>query len=418
MEKELFALLRLGLGTSTTEEENLSDFIVLSAEKWTQLGDIARKQGVLGIMLDGVERLEGTNYGLTRGLTPNQKLEWIGEVLQIEQRNRRQVEVMNDLAGKWRINGCRVMIMKGQANGTMYPKPEHRSPGDIDCYLFNCNINPNDNLNDDKEAYRIGNDIARVAGAKVDESWYKHSVISYKGETFENHQYFVHTRDGKRGKRLEKELEDVLAESAENVERKGHTEPTTNREQSSLLELPRCKGGRRSQSTESTENLTSYFLPLTSNTVMPPVQWTAMFLTYHACAHFVSEGLRLKQLLDWAMFLKKHHKDVDWTAFYSYCDRNHLRRFADTATAICVERLGVKVDNPAITVTSPYAERILHNALYEDDYVFGSGEGSWHNRWHLVRNLFHYRWKYEDIYGISPWRQLWYYASGYLFKTE
>lgn len=229
MEKELFALLRLGLGTSTTKEENLSDFILLSAEKWAQLGDIARKQGVLGIMLDGVERLEGTNYGLTRGLTANQKLEWIGEVLQIEQRNRRQVEVMNDLAGKWKINGCRVMIMKGQANGTMYPKPEHRSPGDIDCYLFNCNINPNDNLNDDKEAYRIGNDIARAAGAKVDESWYKHSVISYKGETFENHQFFVHTRDGKRGKRLEMELEEALR-----VDR-------------------------------------SQFLPLTSYTILPPV---------------------------------------------------------------------------------------------------------------------------------------------------
>ena len=376
MEKELFALLRLGLGTSTTKEENLSDFILLSAEKWAQLGDIARKQGVLGIMLDGVERLEGTNYGLTRGLTANQKLEWIGEVLKIEQRNRRQVEVMNDLAGKWKINGCRVMIMKGQANGTMYPKPEHRSPGDIDCYLFNCNINPNDNLNDDKEAYRIGNDIARAAGAKVDESWYKHSVISYKGEMFENHQYFVHTRDGKRGKRLEMELEEALR-----VDR-------------------------------------FQFLPLTSYTILPPVQWAAMFLTYHACGHFVSEGLRLKQLLDWTMFLDKHQNDVDWPQFYAYCERNHLRRFADAATAISVDYLGIKITNPAITTASPYAEKILNSALYDDDYVFGSGKGSWHNRWHLVRNLFHYRWKYEDIYETSPWRQLWYYASGYLLKTE
>lgn len=430
MEKELFALLRLGLGTSTTKEENLSDFIVLSAEKWAQLGDMARKQGVLGIMLDGVEGLEGTKYGLTRGLTPNQKLEWIGEVLQIEQRNRRQVEVMNDLAGKWKINGCRVMIMKGQANGTMYPKPEHRSPGDIDCYLFNCNINPNDNLNDDKEAYRIGNDIARAAGAKVDESWYKHSVISYKGETFENHQFFVHTRDGKRGKRLEKELEDVLAESTENLERKGHTEPTTNREQSSLLELPRCEGGRRSQSTESTENLTSYFLPLTSNTVMPPVQWTAMFLTYHACAHFVSEGLRLKQILDWTMFLKALQGDVNWEAFWGFCERNHLKVFAEAMNTIARRWFRVCLaDNADIychtestenteSFESPYAERIMKSALYDEDYVFNSGKSGWANRLHLVRNMFRYRWKYEEVYQTSVWKQLWWYACGFLFKTE
>ncbi len=362
MEKELFALLRLGLGTSTTKEENLSDFIVLSAEKWTQLGDMAQKQGVLGIMLDGVERLEGSNYGLTRGLTANQKLEWISEVLQIEQWNQQQVAVMEDLADKWEQKGCRVMVMKGQANGTLYPKPEHRSPGDIDCYLF--------------ENYAIGNDIARAVGANVDESWYKHSVISYKGETFENHQYFVHTRDGKRGKRLEKELEEALK-----VDK-------------------------------------SEFQPLTKSTVIPPVQWTAMFLTYHACAHFVSEGLRLKQLLDWAMFLDKHQNDVDWPQYYAYCERNHLRRFADAATAISVKHLDIKITNPAIVTTSPYADKILHNALFDDDYVFSSGESGWKNRLHIVKNLFHYRWKYEEIYEESIYRQLWYYVTGFLFKTE
>ena len=373
MEKELFALLQLGLQITDASSIDIFEFATLSKEEWTTIKEMAVKQGVSAIVLDGINQLPIDGYHLPTEM----KLEWIGETMQIEQRNRQQVAVMEDLAEKWKINGSRVMIMKGQASGTMYPKPEHRSPGDIDCYLFNGNVNDNAN----KEAYRIGNDIARVAGAKVDESWYKHSVISYKGETFENHQYFVHTRDGERGKQLEKELEEQLS-----VER-----------------LAVSGDG---------------FLPLTSNTVMPPAQWTAMFLTYHACAHFVSEGLRLKQLLDWAMFLKKHQNDVDWTTFYSYCDKNHLRRFADAATAICVERLGVKVDNPAITVTSPYAERILHNALYEDDYVFNSGKSGWANRLHLVKNLFHYRWKYEEIYEESIYKQLWYYATGFLFKTE
>ena len=176
MEKELFTLLRLGLAITTTGEKNLSDFIVLTADKWGRIGDLARKQGVLGIMLDGVDKLEATRFGPTRELTAAQKLEWIGEVLQIEQRNRQQIVVMNDLAGKWKQQGCRVMVMKGQANAVFYPKSEHRNPGDIDCYLF--------------ENYARGNDIARQEGANVDESWYKHSVINYKGETFENHQFF------------------------------------------------------------------------------------------------------------------------------------------------------------------------------------------------------------------------------------
>ena len=364
MEKELFALLRLGLAITTTEEENLSDFIVLTADKWVRIGDLARKQGVLGIVLDGVDKLETTRYGLTRELKAAQKLEWIGEALQIEQRNRQQIVVMNNLAGKWKLQGYRVMVMKGQANSVFYPKPEHRNPGDIDCYLF--------------ENYARGNEIARQEGANVDESWYKHSVINYKGETFENHQYFVHTRDGKRGKRLNEELVEQLKDKSEEIK----VIPGT------VVE-------------------------------MPPVQWTAMFLTYHACAHFISEGLRLKQILDWVMFLKVHQQDVDWTAFYTFCGRNHLRVFADAMNTIAVKYLGIKfrVESLEFRVT-PNADKIMHSVLYDEDYVFSSGKSGWANRLHLVKNMFHYRWKYEEIYQTSVWKQLWWYVSGYLFKTE
>ena len=186
MEKELFTILRLGLGISTPEKENLSDFIMMSAQQWARLGEKALAHGVLGFVLDGVGRMEKTPYGPTRELSKRLKLEWIGQVMQIEQGNRRQTMVMNDLAQKWIDEGCRVMVMKGQANGTLYPIPEHRSPGDIDCYLF--------------ENYQLGNEIAKKAGATVDEGWYKHSQIIYNGELFENHLYFVHTREGKRSK--------------------------------------------------------------------------------------------------------------------------------------------------------------------------------------------------------------------------
>lgn len=367
MEKELFTLLRLGLTITTTEEENLSNFIMLTAEQWLRIGDLARKQGVLGIMLDGIDKLEGTRYGLTRELKATQKLEWIGEVLQIEQRNLQQTVVMNDLAGKWNKQGVRVMIMKGQANGQLYPKPERRNPGDIDCYLF--------------ENYARGNEIARQEGANVDESWYKHSVINYKSETFENHQYFVHTRDGKRGKRLNAELVEGLKVND-------------------------------FWSTDERAKLTQY-------TYNPPVQWTAMFLTYHACAHFISEGLRLKQILDWAMFLKAHQDDVDWNTYTAFCERNHFRVFADAMNTIAMKYLGIKIKSENLEVKeNNYADKIMHSALYDEDYVFDSGKSSWANRLHLVKNMFHYRWKYEEIYQTNVWKQLWWYVCGYLFKTE
>ena len=357
----LFTLLRLGLGTSSLDNENLSDFIVLSSDKWATLGDMARKQGVLTVMLDGIDKLENSNNGLIGELNVNQKLEWIGEIIQLEQRNRQQTAVMKDMTEKWSQAGCRVMVMKGQANGILYPNPLHRTPGDIDCYLFG--------------DYALGNEIARLVGAEVDESWYKHSAFRYKGETFENHQFFVHTREGKKSKLLQKELTEAL-------------------------------------NTEKWE-----YFP-NSSICLPPAQWNAMFLTYHACAHFITEGLRLKQVLDWAMFLQKEQEKVNWEQFYVYCDRHHLRRFADAITSICVKHLGIQILNSTIKTESPYADRVLQSALYDDDYIYGAGESLWESRWHLIKSLFRYRWKYEDIYQQSVWKQLWWYFTGFLFHTE
>ena len=366
----LLALIRVGIETEEASAVETKVFCELTQKDWEGIQIMADKQGVSAIVMDGLGLLVD-KYG-KEGIAPKIDSEWwqmyvfegTGAMLQTEQSNGQQLKVMDELASQWSEEGCKVMVFKGQASATMYPKPEHRSPGDIDCYLF--------------EDYAKSNDIARKMGADVDEGWYKHSQIHYKGEMFENHQFFVHTRDGKRGKRLQKELSDELTQKPQK------------------------------------------YLPFTSSTLLPPVQWNAMFLTYHACAHFVSEGLRLKQLLDWAMLLEKHQDDVDWKRFYAFCERCHLKRFADAATTICVKYLNVNLNDNlnGCYKGSPFAEKILDSALYDDDYVFGSGEGSWHNRWHLVKNLFRYRWKYEEIYEESVWRQLWFYASGYLFHTE
>ena len=91
MERELFALLRLGLGHSAPENENLSDFIMMSAEQWTLLGEKATEQGVLGIVLDGVGCIETSLYGQTREISKQQKLKWIGQVMRIEQGEEFQV---------------------------------------------------------------------------------------------------------------------------------------------------------------------------------------------------------------------------------------------------------------------------------------------------------------------------------------
>lgn len=362
MEKELFALLRLGLGNTGLEKENLSNFIVFPTAQWAMIGEIAHQQGVLGVMLDGVDRLESFGCGATRELSKEQKLEWIGNVLNgYEIRNQHQLAVITDLQQRWADVGLRMLVMKGQAMGTYYPNPKHRAPGDIDCYLF--------------DGYAKGNEKAREWADNVDEGWYKHSVISYKGETIENHQYFVHTREGKVSKQLNQQLCNTLDGVNFNV---------------------LCGTGA----------------------LLPPPMFNALFLTYHALTHFLEEGLRLKQLLDWAMFLKREAKNIDWPLFYSWCDKYHFRRFVDVTTDIAVHHLGVTLTDPQIVCRSPFTEKVLRSTIYDEDYVFNNTQGGWNNRWHIIKNLIKYRWKYHQIYQHSLIRQVWFYITGFLFKTE
>lgn len=366
MKKVLFHLLQIGLRTKSVESLDLSVFYNLKPEEWIELRSIAEKQGVAAIVFDGVCSIVDI-CGRDFILSPTHAqwwqsfiLEWTGISLQIEQNNAHQLFVTKALAGEWASNNCKVMVMKGQANGLFYPKPEHRTAGDVDCYLF--------------EDYSKGNEIARKLGASVNEEWYKHSEIRYKGELFENHHYFVHTRGGRKSKEMEKELEEHL-------------------QVDEWACFPDC------------EILQT-----------PPMQWNAMFLTYHSCAHFLSEGLNLKQLLDWAMFLNNSQDKVDWSEFYSYCERYHFKRFVDAVTAICVQYLNIKVNNPKIVYVSSYSERIL-NSIFNNDQVI-IRNGGWSERFQILRNLFINRWKYKEIYQQSVWKQFWWYFSGYLFKTE
>jgi hypothetical protein len=146
--------------------------------------------------------------------------------------------------------------------------------------------------------------------------------------------------------------------------------------------------------------------------------FNALFLTYHACIHFVSEGLRLKQVLDWVMFVKVHQEEVDWKALHTMCVEYKLDRFLSVMNAIAVEGFGVEKKATKMVCESPYVEKVMNSILYDDDYIFNTTEGNWQQRFHIVSNMIKYRWKYRDIYQQSIVSQLWTNIVGFIFRTE
>ena len=358
MHNQLFTLLRIGLGLSEPTAADREAFDGFSLKDWRELIAFACKHAVGAIAFDGYQKLfDGTQPIVDKPLL----FQWFAQTVALEKRNDKQIDTLKRFCGSLIGNGCTIMLMKGQANSLYYPNPLHRATGDVDIFTFGtydrCNIK------------------AKEMGATVDESWYKHSQIFYKGEMFENHRYLVHTREGKRSKQLNEEI---------------------------------CKSA----------TIHPDRLYQDTDIILPSPEFNAKFLTYHALAHFLSEGLRLKQVVDWVMFVKAEMDNINWSDLYSFCEKYHLRRFLDVMNDIAAHKFGVTLDGNDIATSSPYTEKVLNSILYDEDFVFGSGKGSWRNRIHLLKNLWKYRWKYNEIYQESIVKQLYYYASGYLMKTE
>lgn len=108
--------------------------------------------------------------------------------------------------------------------------------------------------------------------------------------------------------------------------------------------------------------------------ILPPVMFNALFLTFHGLKHFLGEGIRLRHICDWACFVAREQQNMDWQTFYAVCDRYHMRRYADVMTAIAVHGLGLRVENPEITVDSRYADRVLSSVLNDNDLINSRGK--------------------------------------------
>ena len=126
-----FALLRYCLG----KKENMSRMV--AGMDWQELYSFASKQALLGLCLEGIERL-GKEYPeelkqnpIGRGLL----MTWMGKAQQIRRQNMKVNAVASKLFSMLREDGMRCCVLKGQGNALMYPNPYSRTPGDIDVWI-------------------------------------------------------------------------------------------------------------------------------------------------------------------------------------------------------------------------------------------------------------------------------------------
>lgn len=338
--ESFFQLVRLGIGHLATAR--------LGDVDWQEVKDLAERQGLSAVVLDGIERLP-------EGLRPPKVflLEWIGETLQgYEYRYDLYCKTMAEMAEFYNKHGFKMMILKGYACSLDWPKPEHRPCGDIDIWLFGAQ----------READQA---LSKEKNVEIDKSHHHHTIFYWGEFMVENHFDFINVYQNKTNAKLEMILKELGKDDSRSVDVNGET----------------------------------IFLP------SPNLQ--ALFLLKHTMLHFVLGEFSLRQLLDWAFFVKKHGGEVDWRWLMEVLDEYGMLPAFNIFNAICVENLGFVASLfHQVQFSSTLKDKVLDeiiNPMYDPN----DPKGLFHRLIYKYKRWKGSGWKYELCYNESRWSSFW-----------
>ena len=353
----LLQLVRLGIRTS--KDAKISKDI-----DWESVETLAEKQGVLGVVYDGIIRLAESAENVDV-LPLTVKLRWMGKVMQgYEQRYLAYRKAVADLGAWYHAHGYRMMVLKGLACGLDWPKPEHRPYGDIDIWLFG------QQQAADKEL--VSSFRYQDSSFKIDNSHHHHTVFPWQGFTVENHYDFGNVYHHKSSRKLEAILKELADDG----------------------------------------------LPLFDYCLQPSANLHALFLLKHSMTDFAAFYVTLRQVLDWGFFVKVHGKEVDWVWLECVLLEYHMLDFFNTINAICVEDLGFDASLfPSIECAPLLKEKVLNDIL-EPEFTRSSPKKIIPRLMHKYRRWKGNEWKHKMCYNESMRSSFWSGVKLHLMKPS
>lgn len=254
--------------------------------KWPEIYCLATEQSVLGLVLAG---LEHSDVKPPKGLL----LQWIGEVQQIEQRNKEMNCFITELIEKLRKNDIYALLVKGQGVAQCYEKPLWRCSGDVDLLL--------DSMNYEKAKSLL---IPMAEFVNEEDLKKKEVAITIKGVLVELHGNIPFAIS----KRVDVGIDDVLNEVF-------------------------CRGNVRSWDCNGTQ----VFLPSSDNDVI--------LVFTHFLHHFFIEGVGLRQICDWCRLLYTYKDTLNYGLLESRIRKMGLMSEWKAFASLAVETLGMPVES-------------------------------------------------------------------------
>lgn len=272
-QRAFFELLRAGLWE---KEVRLSPYNNID---YSVILNLAEEQSVVGLVATGLEHVSDVKV-------PQQwALQFAGQTIQLEQRNKAMNAFVAKLIGMLRNEDIYTLLVKGQGIAQCYERPLWRACGDVDLYLSK------DNYEKAKELL-----LPIATNIEKEERRRLHLGMTVEGWVVELHGT-MHT---KLSRRMNRVADDVHSDLFYN-------------------------GNVRSWN----DNGVPVFLPSANNDVI--------IIFNHIINHFFLEGVGLRQICDWCRLMWTYRSDLDlrlletrirkmglmteWKAFYNLASR-------------------------------------------------------------------------------------------------
>ena len=278
---------------------------------WEEIYRIAFAQTIVCIVTDGISLLPDSHKPVIDVLEL-----FLADTLATEIRNEQMDRFLGQMMVSLESEGFRPVVLKGQCLALNYPEPSHRQSGDIDLLI-------------PPSRYKALKEYLCSKATQVDGEY---EEILHQGMMFGNVEVEVH---GAVSSLLSYPLDRTLAAMVEDM---------FDKEDFSMTDI-RGTGVR-----------------------VPGDCFNAVYVMLHLLRHYFTGGVGLRQISDWAMFLKANKGKLDKVRLEQILRSLGLMRAWKIFGAFAVEYVGIPSD--CVPFYAPVGKRRLERML---SFVFKCG---------------------------------------------
>lgn len=278
---------------------------------WEEVLKIAAKHKLAAVVYDGI--LSNDQIGETH-VDEDTRLKFVGYQFMQVHRYQKNYRFLSNLTRFYNSHQIPVMLLKGYGLSQYWPTPQHRPVGDVDIYMYgHCEIGDryiHESFGVPITYYPVGH----------------HTTFHLQGETVENHTTFLSITVLGRKMRQYEAMMRLSAHDCQEI---------------SMGEGVCC---------------------------LPSATFNALYLVAHMSTHFLSDCITLRQICDWALFLKSDHDKVDWNHVTNCYRKGGLERFVGTINRVAEDVIGMNLEwSPAFVCDQQAVKRITEEMIEEQN---------------------------------------------------